>query len=179
MLCSLVFCRLACLILYPLSSSFCFSPLPPSPLFHPLPLPPSFSLPLLFPSLSLASEESAAELKKAILAKVGKITDVVTAIGEFWTKGPILDQTLEEYRKVRPLSPIATSLFLPRINVYLLSPLLCTLQSHAALVPILLIYMSIWNYSRYCKTARKVSSCETVGVVRVVKRDRMATSGWV
>ena len=56
------------------------------------------------PSLSLASEESAAELKEAILAKVGTITDVVASIGDLWMKGPILDQTLEEFRKARPLS---------------------------------------------------------------------------
>ena len=56
------------------------------------------------PSLSLASEESAAELKEAILAKVGTITDVVASIGDLWMKGPILDQTLEEYRKAMPLS---------------------------------------------------------------------------
>ena len=94
---------------------------PPSPsysLFLPLSPSSSFSLPLFFPSLSLASEENAAELKKAILAKVGTITDVVASIGEFWAKGPILDQTLEEYRKVRPLGPTATQLVLPRIDVY-------------------------------------------------------------
>ena len=67
-----------------------------SSLSLPLPLPP--------PSLSLASEESATELKEAILAKVGTITDVVASIGGFRMTGPILDQTLEEYRKARPLS---------------------------------------------------------------------------
>ena len=118
-LCSLVFYRLASLfLLLPLPSSS-LSPLPPPPSsFLFVPLPPSFSLPLFFPSLSLASEESAADLKKAILAKVGTITDVVASMGEWWEKGPILDQTLEEYRRVRPLSPTVTQLFLPRIDVY-------------------------------------------------------------
>lgn len=51
-------------------------------------------------SLPLASDEDAEELKKAVLAKVGMVTDVVYSIGQFWQKGPILDQSLEEYRKV-------------------------------------------------------------------------------
>jgi len=49
---------------------------------------------------NLASDESAEELRKAILAKVGKVTDVVSSIGVWWQKGPILEQSLEEYRKV-------------------------------------------------------------------------------
>lgn len=51
-------------------------------------------------SLPLASDEDAEELKRAVLAKVGMVTDVVYSIGQFWQKGPILDQSLEEYRKV-------------------------------------------------------------------------------
>ena len=92
--------------------SLSLSGLPPSPSLlppssYPSLLPLSSLSPSPYPSpppLSLASEESAAELKKAILAKVGTITDVVACIGEWWMKGPILDQTLEEYRRVRSLT---------------------------------------------------------------------------
>ena len=53
-----------------------------------------------YPHLSVASEESAEELKRSVLAKTGGITDVVAAIGAWWQKGPVLDQSLEELTMV-------------------------------------------------------------------------------
>lgn len=44
------------------------------------------------------SEENAAKLQKATLAKVGSITDVVVTIGAFAWKTPLLEQTVEELR---------------------------------------------------------------------------------
>lgn len=54
---------------------------------------------------SVASEESAEELKRSVLAKTGGITDVVACIGGFWLKGPVLDQSLEEFTKVCQTNP--------------------------------------------------------------------------
>ena len=48
----------------------------------------------------IATDEDAEKLKQAILSKVDGLTDVVSSLGSFWRKGPILEQTLEEYRKV-------------------------------------------------------------------------------
>lgn len=46
------------------------------------------------------SEEDARTLRTNV-CKVGEITDVVASIGAWWQKGPILEQSLEEYSKVR------------------------------------------------------------------------------
>ena len=46
------------------------------------------------------SEQNAAETQKKILAKVGTITDVVVTIGAFVLRAPILQQSLEELKKV-------------------------------------------------------------------------------
>ena len=46
------------------------------------------------------SDQNAADLQKKILAKVGTITDVVATIGAFAFKTPLLQQSLEELRKV-------------------------------------------------------------------------------
>ena len=47
-----------------------------------------------------ASEENAAKLRDDILAKTGKITDVVSCMGSWWQKGPLLDQPVSELNKV-------------------------------------------------------------------------------
>ena len=47
-----------------------------------------------------ATEGSAEQLKKDVLAKVGKITDVVASFGGSWVIGPVLDQSLEDFKKV-------------------------------------------------------------------------------
>ena len=38
---------------------------------------------------------------KANVCKAGEITDVVASIGGWWQKGPVLEQSLDEYNKVR------------------------------------------------------------------------------
>eukprot|EP00731_Ephydatia_muelleri_P024569 Em0016g840a len=48
---------------------------------------------------ALDSEEDAAMLK-ANVCKAGEITDVVSSIGAWWQKGPVLEQSLDEYNKV-------------------------------------------------------------------------------
>eukprot|EP00731_Ephydatia_muelleri_P024571 Em0016g842a len=48
---------------------------------------------------ALDSEEDAAMLK-ANVCKAGEITDVVASIGGWWQKGPVLEQSLDEYNKV-------------------------------------------------------------------------------
>ena len=48
----------------------------------------------------VATDKDAEKLKQAVLSKVDGLTDVVSCIGSWWQKGPILDQTLEEYHKV-------------------------------------------------------------------------------
>ena len=47
------------------------------------------------------SEQSAADLQKKVLAKVGTITDVVTTIGSYAFKTPLLQQSVEELGTVR------------------------------------------------------------------------------
>ena len=50
--------------------------------------------------LSKGSEQNAADLQKKILAAVGTITDVVSTIGGFANKPPLLQQSVEELRQV-------------------------------------------------------------------------------
>ena len=50
-----------------------------------------------------ASEENAAKLRDDILARTGKITDVVSCMGswqKWWQKGPLLDQPVSDFTKV-------------------------------------------------------------------------------
>lgn len=48
----------------------------------------------------IGSEQSAGELQKKVLAKVGTITDVVASIGGFAFTSPLLQQSVEELKKV-------------------------------------------------------------------------------
>ena len=51
----------------------------------------------------IASEENAAKLRDDILAKTGKITDVVSCMGswqKWWQKGPLLEQPVSDFTKV-------------------------------------------------------------------------------
>ena len=51
-----------------------------------------------------ASEQSAAELQKVVLAKAGEITDVVASIGSWDDKGgPLLNMKAEELDRVNSL----------------------------------------------------------------------------
>ena len=50
--------------------------------------------------LSPATEQDGADLLKRVLEKVGSYTDVLIAIGTFSMKTPILEQSLDELRKV-------------------------------------------------------------------------------
>eukprot|EP00731_Ephydatia_muelleri_P036853 Em0338g4a len=67
---------------------------------------------------ALDSEEDAAMLK-ANVCKAGEITDVVASIGGWWQKGPVLEQSLDEYNKVHKDGLqshfIAAKTFLPLI----------------------------------------------------------------
>eukprot|EP00731_Ephydatia_muelleri_P024607 Em0016g878a len=67
---------------------------------------------------ALDSEEDAAMLKTNI-CKAGEITDVVASIGGWWQKGPVLEQSLDEYNKVHKDGLqshfIAAKTFLPLI----------------------------------------------------------------
>ncbi len=51
-------------------------------------------------NINLGSEQNAADLQKKILAKVGTITDIVATIGGFAWKSTLLQQSVEELRKV-------------------------------------------------------------------------------
>lgn len=48
----------------------------------------------------VATDKDAEKLKQEVLSKVDGLTDVVSCLGSWWQKGPILDQPLEEYRIV-------------------------------------------------------------------------------
>ena len=47
------------------------------------------------------SEENAAKLRDDILAKTNRITDVVSCLGRWWQKGPVLDASFSEFREVQ------------------------------------------------------------------------------
>ena len=55
---------------------------------------------MVYSLLSKGSEQNAADLQKKILAAVGTITDVVSTIGGFANKPPLLQQSVEELREV-------------------------------------------------------------------------------
>ncbi|KAL5484430.1 hypothetical protein EMCRGX_G020927 [Ephydatia muelleri] len=63
--------------------------------------------------ISSDSEEDAAMLK-ANVCKAGEITDVVASIGGWWQKGPVLEQSLDEYNKPS-ITPCLTILCLHSI----------------------------------------------------------------
>ena len=50
---------------------------------------------------NLGSEQNAADLQKKILAKVGTITDIVATVGGGSSKNELLQQSVEELRKVK------------------------------------------------------------------------------
>lgn len=67
---------------------------------------------------TLDSDEAASALRDSV-NKAGEITDVLASIGGWWQKGPILQQSLEEYNAVQKghLQPhfMAVKTFLPLI----------------------------------------------------------------
>lgn len=75
---------------------------------------------LLIVEGNVATEENAAKLKENILAKTGCITDVVSCMGAWWQKGPVLDQPLSEFREccdnILTCHFLAAKTFLPLIG---------------------------------------------------------------
>ena len=52
---------------------------------------------------------------KANVCKAGEITDVVASIGAWWQKGPVLEQSLDEYNKVYGIVRPGTGATIARI----------------------------------------------------------------